>query len=117
MHEMSLAINIVDLVSAKAQAAGGKRITSVEIEAGKLSGVMIEALLFCFDAASRNTPAEGARPVVREVEGRGSCLACGHLFALDSLLAQCPQCGGYAVETVQGRELKVVSLTIDEEDE
>lgn len=114
MHEMSLAINIVELVSAKARAAGGQRITSVEIEAGKLSGVMVEALLFCFDAAAHNTPAEGAHLVVREVEGRGICLACGHAFALDSLLAQCPQCEGYAVETVQGRELKVLSLTVDE---
>jgi hydrogenase nickel incorporation protein HypA/HybF len=116
MHEMSLAINIVELVSAKARAAGGQRITSIEIEAGKLSGVMVEALLFCFDAASRNTPAEGAELLIREVEGRGCCMGCGHSFALDSLLAQCPQCEGYAVETVQGRELRVLSFTIDEED-
>lgn len=116
MHEMSLAINIVELVSAKAQEAGGQKITSVELEAGKLSGVMAEALAFCFEAAARNTPAEGARLVVHEVEGRGNCLGCGHAFALDSLLAQCPQCGGYAVETMQGRELKVVSLTVDEEE-
>ena len=117
MHEMSLAINIVELVSAKAQAAGGKKVTSVEIEAGKLSGVMVEALVFCFEAAARDTPAEGARLEVREVEGCGSCLGCGHSFVADSLLAQCPQCGGYAVETLQGRELKVLSLTVDEEDE
>jgi len=117
MHEMSLAINIVELVWAKAQSSGGQRVTSVELEAGKLSGVMIEALAFCFDAAARNTPVEGARLTVHEVEGGGRCLDCGHAFALDSLLAQCPQCGGYGVETVQGRELKVLSLTIDEQDE
>jgi hydrogenase nickel incorporation protein HypA/HybF len=115
MHEMSLAVNIVELVSEKAQGAGGGKITSVELEAGKLSGVMVKALRFCFDAASRNTPAEGARLEVREIDGLGNCLDCGCSFALDSLLGQCPQCGGYAVETVQGKELKVVSFTIDEE--
>lgn len=115
MHEMTLAINIVELVSAKAQAVGGQRITSVELEAGKLSGVMIEALVFSFEAAARNTLAEGALLDVREVAGRGNCLACGHFFMVDSLLAQCPQCDGYAVEIVQGRELKVVSFIIDEE--
>ncbi len=114
---MSLAINIVELVSEKAQAAGGQKVTTVELEAGTLSGVMVEALGFCFDAAARNTPAEGARLVVREIEARGACMGCGHTFVLESLLAQCPQCGGYAVETLQGRELKVVSLTIDEYDE
>ena len=112
---MALAINIVELVSGKALAAGGQKISTVELEAGKLSGVMIEALAFCFEAAARNTPAEGARLLIREVEARGCCLGCGHAFALDSLLEQCPQCGGYAVETTQGRELKVVSFTIDEE--
>ncbi|MFA7346544.1 MAG: hydrogenase maturation nickel metallochaperone HypA [Desulfurivibrionaceae bacterium] len=114
MHEMSLAMNIVELVSTKAREAGGKRVTSVELEAGKLSGVMVEALVFCFEAAARNTPAEGAELLVRELDGRGSCRGCGHVFALDSLLAQCPQCGGYAVETLQGKELKVVSLIVDE---
>lgn len=114
MHEMSLAVNIVELVSAKAQAAGGQKVTSVELEAGKLSGVMVEALLFCFEAAARNTAAEGAQLVVREIEGFGKCGECGHAFALDTLLAQCPQCGGYGVETVRGRELRVVSLTVDE---
>jgi hydrogenase nickel incorporation protein HypA/HybF len=115
MHEMSLAINIVELVSAKAQAAGGQRVTSVELEAGKLSGVMVEALVFCFEAAARNTLAEGALLEIREIEGRGNCLACGHSFIVDSLLGQCPQCDGYAVEIVQGRELKVLSLIVDEE--
>ncbi|OGQ86553.1 MAG: hydrogenase maturation nickel metallochaperone HypA [Deltaproteobacteria bacterium RIFOXYD12_FULL_56_24] len=115
MHEMSLAVSIVELVSGKARAAGATKVTAIELEVGKLSGLMPEALAFCFEAAARDTLAQGARLEIREVEGGGRCLACGHAFVLDSLLAQCPQCGGYAVETVQGRELQVVSLTIDEE--
>ncbi|OGQ98055.1 MAG: hydrogenase maturation nickel metallochaperone HypA [Deltaproteobacteria bacterium RIFOXYD12_FULL_55_16] len=114
MHEMSLAVNIVEIVLAKTQAVGGQRITSIELGVGKLSGLMSEALIFCFAAAARNTLAEGAELLIRELDGRGKCLACAHSFVVDSLLAQCPQCGGYAVETVQGRELQVLSLTIDE---
>ena len=114
MHEMSLAINIVELVSEKAQAAGGQRVTSVELEVGKLSGLMVEALLFCFDAAARNTPVEGAELLICEIDGLGNCLGCGYSFAVDSLLSQCQECGGYTVETVQGRELKVISFTVDE---
>lgn len=117
MHEMSLAVSIVELVSDKAQAAGAQKVTAIELEVGRLSGLMVEALTFCFEAAARNTPAEGARLLIHELDGRGNCLACGHSFAVESLLAQCPQCGEYAVETVQGRELKVVSLTVDEEDD
>lgn len=114
MHEMSLAINIVELVSKKARAAGAEKVTAIELEVGSLSGLMAEALVFCFEAAARNTLAEGAELLIREPAGLGNCLGCGHSFGVDSLLAQCPQCGGYAVETVQGRELKVISFTIDE---
>ena len=114
MHEMSLAINIVELVSEKAQAAGAQKITVIELEVGRLSGLMVEALAFCFEAAARNTPAEGAELLICEIDGQGNCLGCGHSFVVDSLLGQCPECGGYTVETVQGRELKVVSLTVDE---
>lgn len=114
MHEMSLAVSIVELVSEKAQAVGALKVTAIELEIGKLSGLMAEALVFCFEAAARNTPAEGAELLIRELDGRGNCLICGHSFVVDSLLGQCPQCDGYAVETVQGRELKVVSFTVDE---
>jgi len=117
MHEMSLAISIVELVSEKAQAAGARKVTAIELEVGRLSGLMAEALAFCFEAAARNTLAEGAELLIREIDGRGNCLACDHSFVVGSLLAQCPECGGYAVEIVQGKELKVVSLTVDEEDE
>jgi hydrogenase nickel incorporation protein HypA/HybF len=115
MHEMSLAINIVELVSEKAQAAGTGKITAIELEVGRLSGLMAESLVFCFEAAARNTPAEGAELLIRELDGRGTCAACSHSFMVDSLFAQCPQCGGYGVDIVQGRELKVVSFTVDDE--
>lgn len=115
MHEMSLAVGIVELVSEKARAAGAQKVMTIELEVGKLSGLMVEALVFCFEAAACNTPVEGAKLQIHELDGRGNCLACGHSFSVDSLLAQCPQCEGYMVETVQGRELKVLSLTVDEE--
>ncbi|MGV1098330.1 hydrogenase maturation nickel metallochaperone HypA/HybF [Thiovibrio sp. JS02] len=111
---MSLALNIMELVSAKARAAGAEKVSEVEIEIGTLAGVMAEALTFCFAAAARNTPAEGARLAVREIAGQAKCLACSHCFPVDSLLAQCPHCWAYATEITQGRELRVVSLIVDE---
>lgn len=117
MHEMSLAVSIVELVSGKAQAVGARKVTVIELEVGRLSGLLADALAFCFEAAARNTPAEGAELLIRELDGRGNCPACSHSFLVDSLLAQCPQCGGYAVDILQGRELKVVSFTVDDEDQ
>lgn len=114
MHEMSLAISIVELICEKALETGAERITAIELEVGRLSGFMPEALVFCFAAAAQGTPAAGASLEIREVEGLGRCLDCGREFAVSVLPAQCQGCAGYAVEVARGRELKVVSLTVDE---
>lgn len=117
MHEMSLAMNIVALVCDRTRAAGARRVEEVELEVGSLSGVLAEALTFCFAAAAADTPAAGARLLVREIEARARCLACGRDFTTASLVEPCPDCGGYATELIRGREISVLSLTVDDEEE
>ena len=114
MHEMSLAMNIVELVCEKARAAEAEKITSIDLEVGDLSGVLADSLAFCFEAAAKSTLAEGALLNINRVAGQGKCLACGNLFVTDSLVSQCPRCGDYVTEIVQGRELRVSSLIVDE---
>ena len=114
MHEMSLAMGIVDLVTAKAKDGAAKKINLVELEIGKLSGVMVEALTFCFEAAARDTMAQGAKLEILEVAGRARCLGCENDFVADSLVMQCPKCNSYATDIVQGKELRVLSLIVDE---
>ncbi len=114
MHEMSLAMNIVDIVAANAQSAGARSVNQVEVEVGSLAGVLIEALEFCFEAAARRTPVEGAALTIIETAGRGRCLSCGTEFSVTSLLSPCLQCGSYQVKIFQGKDLRVLSITIDE---
>lgn len=114
MHEMSLAMNIVDLAVSKAQSEGSQKINQIEIEIGSLAGVMIDSLEFCFEAASKETIAEGADFKIIEVQGKGHCQGCDFSFAVDSLIAQCHKCNEYCVVITQGKELRVVSITVDE---
>lgn len=60
MHEMSIALNIIELASEAAQAAAAHRISSIELEIGTLAGVMIESLELCFEAAARAGITEGS---------------------------------------------------------
>jgi Zn finger protein HypA/HybF involved in hydrogenase expression len=46
MHELAITRNIVAIVG---EAARGRRVTRVTLEIGKLSGVMADAVAFCFD--------------------------------------------------------------------
>ncbi len=58
MHELSITRNIVAIVG---EAAKGRRVQRVTLEVGKLSGVMSEAVAFCFEAVTAGTALEGAR--------------------------------------------------------
>ena len=114
MHEMSLAINIVDLAVSKAKSAGGQKINEIELAVGSLAGVMVDALSFCFDAVVKGTLADGARLKIVEKQGKGRCRKCETVFQIESFFDQCPNCDEYLVDVIQGKDLKILSITVDE---
>ena len=69
MHELSIAMSIVDLATEEAQRQGAVRVEAVHLKLGALSGVVKEALLFSWDLACRETPVEGAKLSVEEAPG------------------------------------------------
>lgn len=111
MHEMSIACSIADIAVAQARAAGAGRVNTVEIEVGRLAGVEVESLRFCWDAA-RGGPAAGAELVIHEIPGRGRCPRCGEESDVDFHVALCPRCEG-PLRILQGRELRVRCLNVD----
>ncbi len=112
MHEMSLAESIVQIAEDTARSHGGTRVSLVLLEVGKLAGVEIDALRFCFDAASRSSLAEGAKLVIEQPEGSAWCLPCGGTVQLGSLADPCPNCGSYQLQVTGGTELKVRELEV-----
>lgn len=111
MHELGISRNIVAIVT---EAADGRRVRRVTLEIGKLSGVMTDALRFCFDAAAQGTVLEGALLDIREIEGRARCLACGAEFATRTFLDTCV-CGSRRLSRLAGEELNVKTMEIEEE--
>ena len=89
MHELGITRNVIAIVS---DAADGRPVRKVTLEIGKLSGVMADAIAFCFDAVAKGTPLEGAKLDIREIDGRGRCSVCGADFAMPALYTPCP-CG------------------------
>jgi hydrogenase nickel incorporation protein HypA/HybF len=110
MHELGITRNIVAIVE---DAARGRRVRRVDVDIGKLSGVLAEAVAFCFEAVAQGTAVEGATLAIRELEGRGRCRACGRELETPTLFTACA-CGGREIERLQGEELKVRSMEIEE---
>lgn len=114
MHEMSLAMGMVDLVNARAAAAAAEKVLEVEIAVGKLAGVMESSLSFCFDAAAKGTPAEGAVLRVIDIPAQCRCSSCHYIYEVNSFWEACLRCGASPGELIQGQELRVVSILVDE---
>ena len=110
MHELAITRNIVAIVC---EAARGRRVTRVTLEIGKLSGVMADAVAFCFDIVAADTPAGGAKLDIREIAGRARCRDCGTDFAADTLFTPCP-CGSRRCERLAGEELNVRAIELEE---
>jgi hydrogenase nickel incorporation protein HypA/HybF len=109
MHELSVCQGIVESVC-EAVPEGDVLVVTVEI--GGLSGVVPEAIRFCFDACARGTRVEGARLDIVEVPGRGRCASCDRELAMDALVARCA-CGNPFLEIVRGRELRIRSVEVN----
>ncbi len=112
MHEMSLAESIVQIVEDTARKHGGTHVTSVRLEVGQLAGVEIDALRFCFEAASRESLAADALLVIDQPEGRAWCMPCGGSVTVGSLADPCPDCGSHQLQVTGGTELRVRDIEL-----
>jgi hydrogenase nickel incorporation protein HypA/HybF len=113
MHEMALCQGVVGLVEDAARTQSFSRVKSIVLEIGVLGHVAPEAMLFCFEAVSRATIAEGAVLVIERIPGAGWCLDCGKTVALEERFGACPECGQHHVQMTSGDELRVRELEVE----
>ncbi len=115
MHELSIALGIIDVVNDEVQKRGEVRVTAVHLKLGALSGVDKDALLFSFDVASAGTPVEGARLEIENVPVAIFCSKCGEEKVIRSIQhLVCPVCGEHSGDVQRGRELQVVALELEQ---
>jgi hydrogenase nickel incorporation protein HypA/HybF len=109
MHELSLVQGIVDICE---QYAAGRQVKAVTLTIGALSGVVPEALDFCFEAATRGTLLEGARLEIERVAATGRCDSCGEISVIENYIDPCPRCGGFPLELLSGEEMRVKEMEV-----
>jgi len=113
MHELSLTQAVVDTI---AERFGDTHVIAVRLEIGKLSGVVVDSIRFCFDLVAEDTTLAGARLEIVEPCGRGRCRSCSQTFDVDDPIVLCPACGSANVEVLSGRELRILSVELSGEE-
>ncbi len=113
MHEMSIAMNVVEIATDQARNNGASRINQIVLEVGTLAGIMIDSLEFCFESACKGTMAEDAELRIEQREARGRCQDCDSEFEMETFLAICPNCESFKIEQISGQELKIKTINVD----
>src|SRR5438132_1256533 len=66
MHELSIAMSIVELAGEEAEERGGCTIQAVHLKLGPLAGVVKRALLASYEMACEGTVLENSRLIIEE---------------------------------------------------
>jgi hydrogenase nickel incorporation protein HypA/HybF len=114
MHELSIALGIIDVASEEAERHHDARVVAVHLKLGPLSGVVREALESAYELARDGSPLGNASLLIEETPITLHCRKCGGDRAAVSVQnLRCTECGTPSMEIIGGRDLEVVALEIE----
>ncbi|MGI8772892.1 MAG: hydrogenase maturation nickel metallochaperone HypA [Acidobacteriaceae bacterium] len=113
MHELSIAISMIDQILEESESRGGLDVEAVHLKLGIFSGVDREALLFSYELACEGTALQGSRLVIETIPLVIHCAACQKDRTPPSVYQLCcPECQTPGQTIVSGREIEVASLEV-----
>jgi hydrogenase nickel incorporation protein HypA/HybF len=110
VHELSITESVIAAVS---EHVGRGAVLSLTLEIGRLSGVVPDAVRFCFELCAAGTPCAGARLEIVDTPGRARCRDCAADVELPDRIALCP-CGSANLEITDGQQLKIRQFEIED---
>lgn len=115
MHELSVALGLLEGVQVTAAREGIARVTAVHVRVGALSGIAPDALAFSWELATEGTIAERSALRIEDVPLVVYCERCGTERKPRAATGlTCPVCTNICPTIVRGRELQLVAMEVPE---
>jgi len=114
VHELSIVVNIVEIVEEEVLKAEAESVSAIELDIGKLSTIEPAAFEFAWKHGIRDSVLESAELKINYIQGIGRCSDCNTLFKMNALYDSCPECGCYFSEIVEGKEMNIKTIRIEE---
>jgi hydrogenase nickel incorporation protein HypA/HybF len=115
MHEVAVARQIVEAVVDTALRHGGGRVCAARLVLGELTCIDPETLTFAFEVGCRGTCAESCRLEIRRLPLVLRCRGCGGEGERSGPVDPCPRCGAVGGDVLQGREIRLTTIDVDDE--
>lgn len=109
MHELGIVLEIFDLVSEIMEEQELKKVSSVTIEVGELSGILPDFFKECWSAARLGSKFENTELIIDFVPARARCI-CGCEYEMQKNSRICPDCHKTEYEIIGGREFTVKQI-------
>jgi len=113
MHELSLAINIIEQVSKSALDNSAKKIISIRLLLGPLSGVEEDALQFCFTEACSGSIAEDCALIIEKSPLVIRCQRCKKESEVLPSSLLCPVCNLGDIVVLSGKEFRIIDMEVE----
>ncbi|HDZ61688.1 MAG TPA: hydrogenase maturation nickel metallochaperone HypA [Nitrospirae bacterium] len=125
MHEVALALGMVDELIRIADKNNAKNILTVNLKIGKMSGIVTDSLKFAFDAVKLEHPILISTAIrIEEVPLVYECIDCGRTFSPrdesdaaytpeDHVFPSCRDCNSYNLKILSGEEMDISNLEVE----
>jgi hydrogenase nickel incorporation protein HypA/HybF len=113
MHEYHIVEAIVKQILEKAKNSNAKKITSVTLILGELSGLQEESIRVYFDNLAKENILEGAKLIIKPAKSKLKCQDCGTIFEHERSNFNCPKCSGQGILTNSAKEFYIDNIEIE----
>ncbi len=113
MHELSIALSIVDGALDELKRHGAARATALHLRLGRLAGVNKDALLFSYGLACEETALASSQLIIEDIDVRIFCSVCDQEQPVSSFpVLRCATCGAITDRLVQGQEMEITGMEV-----
>lgn len=109
MHELSIVIEVFRLVEEIAEEQGLKKINSVTVEIGELSGILEDYFRECWNVARLSSNLENTEVKIISVSAVARC-KCGCEYNMTENNRICPKCKRTEYEITAGRDFVIKEI-------
>lgn len=112
MHELSIAMHILDIVREYVPEAERDQVHDIRLRIGPYAGIVAESLVFGFTTLVLGSDLRNATLVIETPPIILSCGACGRASPAEYGVFNCPRCGAADIGIASGQELQIVDIEL-----
>ncbi len=117
MHEAPIAQGILEAAEKEARKNKARLVKKIKLRIGRMTGVVEDPLRFYFETLTKGTILENAEFEIEWVPAKAKCGQCGREYEMEDIIPVCTDCSSLGGEIISGKELEIVGIEIETEEE